>query len=180
MLYFILDTASDALKIGFADDPGARFGQLQCGNPHPLRLVGSIPGGPMEEAAFHRRFHAHRIAGEWFRYEPIAAEVRALIMGQDAIPAETAPTVAQVVERIGTRHCLQGMMLRHVPTGVEFGCERSNWNRLGRLMVISRDGPDTLAFPAAECVFLVSGPQLERLLHDNLPTTRRKGRRRPL
>lgn len=66
-VYFILDAPSRAIKIGWADHPPHRLNELQPGNPHELRIIGTIPGGASREGKLHRRFAHLRIRGEWFR-----------------------------------------------------------------------------------------------------------------
>ncbi|WP_422923092.1 GIY-YIG nuclease family protein [Singulisphaera sp. PoT] len=65
-VYFIRDRVARAIKIGTARDPRKRLAALQTGNPNPLKLMGTIPGGEHEEAQLHARFSAHRGLGEWF------------------------------------------------------------------------------------------------------------------
>ena len=80
MTYFIHDEASGAVKIGIADDVPRRLSALQIGNPNPLTLVGTIPGGPREESKLHRQFATHHRRGEWFSSTPgIMAAIRDLI-----------------------------------------------------------------------------------------------------
>ena len=41
-VYFILDTASNAVKIGKANNIEQRMSDLQTGNPNPLKLIHEI------------------------------------------------------------------------------------------------------------------------------------------
>ena len=78
-VYFIREEGDDGLiKIGTTTgNPHSRKSALQTGNPRPLRLLVSIPGGPTEEKALHERFAAERVRSEeqigteWFRPSPM-------------------------------------------------------------------------------------------------------------
>lgn len=67
MIYFIQDTETLAIKIGFTSDPTARIAALQTGNSSCLKILMVTPGERSDEADLHQRFAASRIAGEWFR-----------------------------------------------------------------------------------------------------------------
>ncbi len=67
MIYFIKDTVSQAIKIGYSKSPKKRVGGLQTGNPHKLVLLGIVAGTEAEETAFHVRFAQYRMEGEWFK-----------------------------------------------------------------------------------------------------------------
>ncbi len=68
MIYFIKDTVSQAIKIGYSSKkPEQRLSDLQTGNPHKLILIGIIPGTPDDELSFHGKFAQHRLEGEWFK-----------------------------------------------------------------------------------------------------------------
>lgn len=64
-VYFI-QSQSGHIKIGYAKDVVARLAALQCANPEPLTLIGTVPGTRGLEVALHKRFAAHRLLGEWF------------------------------------------------------------------------------------------------------------------
>lgn len=66
-VYFV--AAAEFIKIGRADSIARRLRELQTGCPHDLSLVAWFSGGSKEERAYHRRFRAHRLRGEWFRRE---------------------------------------------------------------------------------------------------------------
>lgn len=77
-VYFI-GAEHGAVKIGSTTDPNARLVSLQCGGPIPLRVLATRAGGRAEELAYHRRFAAHRMHGEWFERTPeIEAEIASL------------------------------------------------------------------------------------------------------
>jgi hypothetical protein len=61
-------------KIGWTSkDPRDRVRALQTGNPYPIHLAGSVPGGLDMEAAAHERFDDYRMSGEWFDVNPFDA-----------------------------------------------------------------------------------------------------------
>jgi hypothetical protein len=65
-VYFIRAGRTNAVKIGFATKPEERLRDLQCASPHPLHLLGYMPGDRSIEWDWHQRFEADRIRGEWF------------------------------------------------------------------------------------------------------------------
>lgn len=67
MIYFAYCGSLDRLKIGTTTELKKRLSALQTGCPEPLELIGTIPGGRVEEAALHREFQHLRLKGEWFR-----------------------------------------------------------------------------------------------------------------
>jgi len=69
MIYFILDRAGNAVKIGYTRDQrslAARVVDLQIGNPRQLELLFAIPGGRAGEKFLHRMLRSSRLCGEWF------------------------------------------------------------------------------------------------------------------
>ena len=100
MIYVISD--GEHYKIGYtAGKPRERLKTLQTGNPDPLVLLGARDGGAELERAFHRRFHANRYRGEWFRMSPgIAVEVALCHPGFAAL-APHDPRLLGVAERAG-------------------------------------------------------------------------------
>jgi hypothetical protein len=71
MIYFIQDSATQAIKIGLAKKPRKRLSTLQTGNSQTLVIVGTIPGTAKDEALLHVKFAEHRLRGEWFKGEII-------------------------------------------------------------------------------------------------------------
>lgn len=68
-VYFILDSASNTVKIGFTTAKTIRLSQIQSHNSGSLSLLGSIPGGRIKEKELHDRFLSLRVRGEWFAYK---------------------------------------------------------------------------------------------------------------
>lgn len=68
------------IKIGISVEPEKRLKALQTGYPYPLQIVCVVEGGGAElETAYHARFAAHRLHGEWFEPHPdILAEIERL------------------------------------------------------------------------------------------------------
>lgn len=65
-VYFIQAIAGGPVKIGRSITPTERLSSLQTGNPMPLRIIATIPGGAFAERALHRAFADDRVKGEWF------------------------------------------------------------------------------------------------------------------
>ena len=70
IIYFILDTYSNAVKIGYTTIKGLRrrLQTLQTGTPYELRLLGALWGDKKIEKQLHEKFHYSHIRGEWFHY----------------------------------------------------------------------------------------------------------------
>jgi hypothetical protein len=68
VVYFV--RAVDKVKIGFTRDVERRISELQTASPVDLELLGTLPGSALTERRLHKRFSAHRVNREWFRYEP--------------------------------------------------------------------------------------------------------------
>lgn len=69
-VYFVATFDERFVKIGFSTDVAQRVRALNAANPEPLNLLGSVPGTPADERAWHIRLAAHRAGGEWFRLAP--------------------------------------------------------------------------------------------------------------
>jgi hypothetical protein len=64
------------IKIGQSGNLAARLKTLQNHSPVPLSVLASTGGGMFAELAYHERFAAHRLHGEWFERHPdILAEI---------------------------------------------------------------------------------------------------------
>jgi DNA-binding XRE family transcriptional regulator len=72
VVYFIQMGAGGPVKIGYTTDLAKRIESLNCGSPHALTVLGTIPGTTAVERALHKLFKPYRMRLEWF--EP-AAEV---------------------------------------------------------------------------------------------------------
>lgn len=68
-IYFVQGDDGGPVKIGSTSgDPIHRMRNIQGGYPFGfLRLVGLFVGKRRDEVDLHRRFHAHRMIGEWFK-----------------------------------------------------------------------------------------------------------------
>lgn len=76
MIYFIQDTRTFAIKIGYTgSEPEARMAALQTGNPGELWLLCTMPGDLAREAELHRDLADSRERGEWFRPTPQVLDV---------------------------------------------------------------------------------------------------------
>ena len=73
-VYFILDTISNAIKIGKANDIHERLSGLQTGNPNELLVLHYDKCDSAEtafnlERKYHNKFNHLRVRGEWFKYD---------------------------------------------------------------------------------------------------------------
>jgi len=95
MVYFVWDSGSNAIKIGFSEDVLGRLAELQVGNPNALFLLGTIDGDEGTERAIHARFARLRILGEWFRAkQPLLRFIKRTLDGSVSI--EPKQTTARV------------------------------------------------------------------------------------
>lgn len=113
MIYFIEAKGSDAVKIGWVNaDLQRRVQQLQCGCPHELIVVGTVPGTRLMEQKLHLEMVGYMVRGEWFEadaaksvyarilsvgFEQTVAELAARV---DAIRAEVQRASAVVMARV--------------------------------------------------------------------------------
>jgi hypothetical protein len=88
-VYFI-GAADGPIKIGRAFVPEQRLKDIQCGYPYPLSVLATVKGGAGLERAYHERYAAHRLNGEWFDRAPeILAEIERL-----QSPPPTTPIIS--------------------------------------------------------------------------------------
>ncbi|HEY9219512.1 MAG TPA: helix-turn-helix domain-containing protein [Phenylobacterium sp.] len=66
MIYYIQDSTTMHIKIGYAADPWRRRDNLQTGAPGTLTIIGLEEGNEAREAEIHKQFAAGRMRGEWF------------------------------------------------------------------------------------------------------------------
>lgn len=78
-VYYVLDPASAAIKIGLSQNPQRNFHNLQRGNATELEMIGWHKGDTSIETAIHRQFKDDKIRGEWFKD---SKELRAFIKMQ--------------------------------------------------------------------------------------------------
>ncbi len=64
-LYFI--RSGPFTKIGRADRPDLRLGQIRASNPFGAELLGVLPDGGYREKAYHRLYRKYHHTGEWFQ-----------------------------------------------------------------------------------------------------------------
>lgn len=78
MVYFI-GSESGPIKIGMAVEPPSRLASLQTSHHEKLSILATCKGGHDRERAYHARFAAHRLHGEWFERTPeLLAEIERL------------------------------------------------------------------------------------------------------
>jgi hypothetical protein len=77
VLYAVLRRDTGEVKLGTTAEMTRRLRHLQIACAVPLELLGTQPGGLVEERALHSRFASARLLGEWFRYtDEVASYVR--------------------------------------------------------------------------------------------------------
>jgi hypothetical protein len=95
VVYFILDTTSHAIKIGFClKNPEKRLAALQTGNSNALRLLGYVYGIESHEKFLHKQFSPYHRQGEWFSVDILSGvdgilkwgSVQAWVDSQSAVP----------------------------------------------------------------------------------------------
>ncbi len=67
-VYFV--AGGGLVKIGVANDPLGRLGELMVGSPIRLELLATVPGGRELEKALHSILESERSHGEWFHLTP--------------------------------------------------------------------------------------------------------------
>jgi hypothetical protein len=66
MIYFIENTETKHIKIGFSTDVRRRLIDLQISSPHELKILTICEGDDKLEKELHKRFGEHHFRGEWF------------------------------------------------------------------------------------------------------------------
>ncbi len=89
MIYFIQNTVSKAIKIGYSKNPERRHKSLQTATPDPLVILGKIHGGLEHENAYHKQFAKYALTGEWFKGEIFSEVVRVIAKYPMDKPAPT-------------------------------------------------------------------------------------------
>lgn len=124
-VYFVLaeGTSPPLVKIGFARDLKKRVESLSTGCPHPLKVVGYVPGPIALEKELHARFSKFRVRGEWFLY---AWEISTYLNGLEfpdpvAIPAmyDGGGEVTLELEANDLKRLDQALITALIVTGVE-------------------------------------------------------------
>lgn len=95
MIYFVANAERQAIKIGFSDNPWARFRALKTASPDRLTLLCVIEGDQGAEHRMHRDWADHRLSGEWFRDTP---ELRSAIERRRKAGAVGPLTLARGME----------------------------------------------------------------------------------
>jgi DNA-binding XRE family transcriptional regulator len=113
---FVYAIESDGLiKLGWSADPIARATKIASDNPHPIRILGVIPGGKEVETQLHHRFAAFIVRGEWFALPDEARReienswtvpIRNRVAPENALPLRkfriaAGRTLADLAEQVG-------------------------------------------------------------------------------
>jgi hypothetical protein len=81
------ETTPHAIKIGKAKSPLTRIDELQIGTHHDLKIWAIRRGN--FEADYHRKYHKHRIRGEWFYLSwEMAHEIRNHPYAEGVVPCQ--------------------------------------------------------------------------------------------
>lgn len=70
MIYFMRDTRSGSVKIGWSESPKRRQEELQQEARRPLQIIRLLDGPKWGERWLHYEFHQNRLTGEWFTNDP--------------------------------------------------------------------------------------------------------------
>ena len=92
MIYFIQDTVTRAIKIGYSTNPQKRLKHLQNSNQNKLVLLYAMHGELEHEAELLQRFDKFKMEGEWFKGE-IAGAVSQIIAADKLNPRQPSLTV---------------------------------------------------------------------------------------
>lgn len=135
-VYFLQDSLSKDIKIGSGGSPKQRRSDLQTGNPRELILLGTLPGGQLEEKTLHRQFDQYRLKDgggkEWFRYDKdLFRAIQKLLMLNG-----TPSTVWDEYQRRECRYGLRGVEVTVRGFDESFFVWSSRWNAQ-RALVLS-------------------------------------------
>ena len=82
-VYFIQDTRTDHIKIGFTHDVQKRMSQLQTASSAEYVLLSAMQGSTRKEAALHEFFAHARVRGEWFEATDELCELIAMCVEKE-------------------------------------------------------------------------------------------------
>lgn len=133
MIYFIQDTHSNAIKIGHARRPERRLLELQTGAPYALTLLGTLPGGPLEEILLHEQFDPFHLRGEWFKGETELMELIRRLLFQKGKPSTIWDEARR---RGGCRSGLKGVLVGVLGWSEPYRIWTSHWGE-GRQLLLS-------------------------------------------
>lgn len=120
MIYFIQDSKSHAIKIGYSANGGeGRIKALQTGNAHALVALAEVPGDQAAERDLHDRFHEDRLCGEWFRPSP--ALLSHIVLSAVLAAGIAAGQAAQEAKSKGLENMNVGERARFCLSGDELG-----------------------------------------------------------
>src|SRR5947209_6314715 len=121
MIYFIQDTVTRAIKIGYSTNPQKRLKTLQNSNQNKLVLLYAMHGEYEQESELHRRFEKYKMGQEWFKGE-IASAVSQIIAADRLNPRQPSQSVlvAGEVEHTGEGLVLQALNDIHVKTPISY------------------------------------------------------------
>ena len=107
-VYFIQNTTTRSIKIGWTDNLPRRLKALQTSCEHELILLCSVSGGRELERSVHRRLASHHIRGEWFRNAPeVVQVVSEMVAGELARQGEINARRWRAHEVCGSLPCCQ-------------------------------------------------------------------------
>ena len=92
MIYFIQDTVTRAIKIGYSTNPQKRLKNLRNSNQNKLVLLYAMHGELEHEAELLQRFDKFKMEGEWFKGE-IEGAVSQIIAADKLNPRQPSLTV---------------------------------------------------------------------------------------
>lgn len=102
MIYFAQCGA--LIKIGRSVDVKGRIHDLECGNPFPINVLGTVPGDREDEEEAHKALGSFRVKREWFRdCEEVRAHLRKLIADAEhprERPSRQVPCADSVTSRV--------------------------------------------------------------------------------
>jgi DNA-binding XRE family transcriptional regulator len=100
IIYFIQMGDGGPVKIGYTADLAKRINSLNCGSPHALNVLGTIPGTTAVERALHKLFKPYRMRLEWFEPAPEVIEwIKANNGNEEAGEAVVESLIAKKRER---------------------------------------------------------------------------------
>jgi hypothetical protein len=82
-VYFVRNTETREVKIGYGKRPAIRMSQIQMGCTAKVEMAGMIPGGREEERKIHAVLRGYRKGGEWFAgHYPVYLLIEKLANGE--------------------------------------------------------------------------------------------------
>lgn len=145
-IYFMQETDSGAIKIGFSRNVGIRKNNMQTNNSSELKTLGLIEGSIADEMKIHQKFGHLRIRGEWYKPEAELLDFITLVTKEGNIPIDLGKAIVEFEGK---------------PT-TEPGKECKKWIEIANNLPVEEETNEILSIDAAAKLLGISAHSLRK------------------